>query len=384
MEKKHEIVVFGATGFTGSLVVRYLAERGKLGSWAIAGRNREKLEELRARTLRITPDARVDVIVADASDRDSLLRMAASATVVLTTAGPFAKYGEPVVRACIDEKAHYADITGEPEYVDRLIERYDAVAAERKLRIVNCCGFDSIPHDLGVLMVVGALAPVTSKLTVEAFVRSRGRFSGGTWTSAIEAFAGYREYQQQKRKMERPRSERRVGSVPMRVRYEPRVRGWLCPLPTIDPQIVKRSARAMEEYGPDFRYGHYAVFKHASNIALTAAGVGAIIAGAQIPPIKKRLLELQKPGEGPSERARARHWFEVRIVGKTDGRTIEGVVAGRDPGYDETAKMVSESAIALLKNETRDAYGVLTPAQAFGMKLVERLRNADMTFRIES
>jgi short subunit dehydrogenase-like uncharacterized protein len=170
----------------------------------------------------------------------------------------------------------------------------------------------------------------------------------------------------------------------MRVRYEPRVRGWLCPLPTIDPQIVKRSARAMEEYGPDFRYGHYAVFKHASNIALTAAGVGAIIAGAQIPPIKKRLLELQKPGEGPSERARARHWFEARIVGKTDGRTIEGVVAGRDPGYDETAKMVSESAIALLKNETRDAYGVLTPAQAFGMKLVERLRNADMTFRIES
>jgi short subunit dehydrogenase-like uncharacterized protein len=383
MEKKHEIVVFGATGFTGSLVVRYLAEHGGLGRWAIAGRNRDKLEELRARTLRVTPDARLDVVVADSGDRDSLGRMANDASVVLTTAGPFAKHGEPVVRACIDGGAHYADITGEPEYVDRLLANYDAIAAERGLRIVSCCGFDSIPHDLGALMIVDALQPVTSSLTVEGFVRSRGRFSGGTWTSAIEAFADFRAYQRGRKNAKRPRSDRRVRSVPASVRFEPRVRAWVCVLPTIDPQIVKRSARAMNEYGPDFRYGHYAVFKNPANIALGAAAVGGIFLGAQIPAIKKRLLEVQKPGEGPSERRRARHWFEVRFVGRTEGRTIEGVVAGGDPGYDETAKMVSEAAISLLREETRDVAGVLTPAQAFGMKLVERLRKADMTFRID-
>src|SRR5690606_985677 len=240
-ERKYDIVIFGATGFTGGLTAEYLAEHAPRElTWAVAGRSEAKLRDVQQRlsSRACPPDS---IVVADISDEASIRAMARSTRVLTTTVGPFDELGEPIVRACVEEGTDYLDITGEPQFVDRTIERYDAEARERGVKIVSCSGFDSIPHDLGVLFTVEQL-PRGVPLKIEGFVRSRGTFSGGTWHSAIRAFGQAREYARSRKKAPRQDGERRVRGVRPAVHYEKEIGAWACPLPTIDPQVVLRSA----------------------------------------------------------------------------------------------------------------------------------------------
>jgi short subunit dehydrogenase-like uncharacterized protein len=382
-ERTYDVVVFGATGFTGGLCAEYLADHAPAGArWAIAGRSVTKLQAI-LRKLESRKCPPKDAIAADAGDDASLHRLASQARVILSTVGPFDDYGEPLVRACVDQGAHYVDITGEPRFVDRMIDLYHDEARKKNLRIVSCCGFDSIPTDLGVLFTLEQL-PHGAPAKIEGFVRTRGHFSGGTWHSAIRAMGKLREYVRERRARPKPTATggRKVKGMKARVRYERELGAWVCPLPTIDPQIVFRSARLMDEYGPDFRYGHYAQIKNASTLVGGVAFVGGLVALAQVPPARKLLLKLKDPGEGPSEEERARGWFKLTFFGKSGDRTVRTEVRGGEPGYAETSKMVSESALCLAFDELPPHTGVITPAAAMGRVLIDRLQRAGIGFDV--
>lgn len=388
-ERPYDVMVLGATGFTGRLVAEYLARHAPppKAQWALAGRNREKLEHIRRDLLTIHKDCGdVGVVVADVADPAQLAEMAAQARVVLTTVGPYARYGEPVVRACVEQGTDYVDITGEPAFVDMTLERYDAMARDAGVRLVSCCGFDSIPHDLGALFTVENL-PRGVPLDVEGFVQARGSFSGGTWTSAVEAFAQMREQVLAPMGLgdsHETDDGRSVHGIRPRVRYERAVKGWVAPFPTIDPQVVLRSARALESYGPEFRYGHYVRVGTLPKLAAGAFAIGGMVALSQLEPTRQLLLKVRQSGEGPGEVQRSRSWFRVTFVGRGGGQRVVTQVSGGDPGYDETSKMVSEAALCLAHDGARlpDRAGVLTPATAMGTVLRERLQRAGIRFDV--
>ena len=263
--RDHDVVLLGATGFTGALTARQLARHADEGTrWAIAGRNRGKLEALRE-----SLGVDVPLLHADVTDEGSLRDLAASTRVVTTTVGPYVRYGAPLVAACAREGTDYTDLTGEPEFVDRMFVDHHAEAQRTGARLVHACGFDSIPHDLGVLFTVQQL-PEGVPLSVRGFVRASGAASGGTFHSAMTAFSRPRQNldaSKARRRVEERPGARRVRGVTRGPLREASLGAWAVPLPTIDPQIVLRSARALERYGPDFSYGHFA----ATGRRLTAA-----------------------------------------------------------------------------------------------------------------
>ncbi|MFI5814423.1 saccharopine dehydrogenase family protein [Streptomyces sp. NPDC051643] len=379
-DRAYDIVLFGATGFVGALTAEYLAAHAPEGlRWAIAGRDRKKLERLRER-LPGTPA----VIRADVSDPASLRELARGARVVATTVGPYIVHGEELVAACADAGTDYLDLTGEPEFVDLMYVRHDARARETGARLVHACGFDSVPHDLGAYFTVRQL-PEGVPLRVDGFVRTQAMFSGGTFASALTQFARGRQILTAARDRGRhePRlMERRVSAPVSAPRYAKEVGAWALPLPTIDPQIVQRSARALQRYGPDFRYRHYAAVQRLPIAVGGVAAVGAVFAAAQLPPARRWLSDRIKPGEGPSAARRARSWFSVRFVGEGGGQRVFTEVAGGDPGYDETAKMFAESALSLAFDDLPRTAGQVTTAVAMGDALIARLRAAGITFRV--
>ena len=384
--RPYAITLLGATGFTGRLAAEYLARVGEPGlAWAIAGRSRDKLEALKRDLVAIDPTcAAVGVIEADVGDPASLARLAASTRVVATTVGPYAKYGEAVVQACVDAGTDYVDITGEPAFVQSMIDRYDEAARAKGVRIVNCCGFDSIPHDLGVLYTV-LRAPEGVPLRIEGLVRAHGGMSGGTWQSAVNAFGNLRESMgAAKPPREALPGGRTVRALPQRLRYDGSVGAWLCPLPTIDPWMVLRSARAIDRYGPDFRYGHFAEVHSTATLAGAAVGITGIVALAQFGPTRAWLAGRLASGEGPSAAQRAKSWFTVTFRVKSEGRSFVTRVSGGDAGYTETAKMIAEAAQCLVLNRDRlpPHTGVVTPAMGLGEPLIDRLQRAGMAFRV--
>lgn len=389
IEREYDVVLFGASGFTGRLVAHYLAETSRKTPlrWALAGRNASKLDEVRREVSSLLPEgARLPVIEASSDDAAALGRMARAAKVVITTVGPYARYGEPLVEACIREGADYVDLTGEPSFVNRLLERHDAAARAAGVRIVNCCGFDSIPHDLGVLYTVEKL-PRGEAITIEGFVRTTGSFSGGTWQTLLNEMggAGFAAAGKAPPWAKDPLPGGRVvEELRPRVRKEPEMGGWACPMPSIDPQIVLRSARALDLYGPDFRYGHNLVFKSPLTFAGVAIGMGAIVGLAQVGPARKLLSRLRPSGEGPSAEQRAKSRFQVTFRGQTSSRRVLTRVSGGDPGYGETSKMIAESALCLAfdKEKLPPHVGVVTPAMAMGDALIERLHAAGIRFEV--
>ncbi|MFT3924883.1 MAG: saccharopine dehydrogenase NADP-binding domain-containing protein [Myxococcales bacterium] len=390
-DRKYDVVLFGATGFTGGLTAEYLArvQAATPFSWAIAGRNRQKLEEVQARVHAL--GARVDLLGADSGDEASLRSMARTTRVVITTVGPYIRYGEPLVQACIEEATDYVDLTGEPMFVDRMLARHHARAEARRVKIVNTCGFDSIPHDLGAYFAVHALRKKLGSLAqrdveVTGLVRASGSFSGGTWHSAINAMANAREHARLRASGvdARPQvgADRSVSQLPPRVHYEKQVAAWAVPLPTIDPEVVCRSARLYPEYGKRFRYGHFLALPHLPAVAMTALGAGTVFSLAQLSLTRSLLLKIKDPGEGPSEQTRAQGWFEVTLLASADSTQVVCKVTGGDPGYGDTAKMLAESALclALKRQALPEHYGVVPPAAAMGDVLIERLRASGMGF----
>ncbi|MFJ8540117.1 saccharopine dehydrogenase family protein [Streptomyces sp. NPDC093591] len=381
-DRPYDIVLFGATGFVGILTTEYLAAQAPEGlRWAIAGRSKEKLERLRER---LPGGAGIGLLEADVSDPASMRRLAEHARVVATTVGPYVKYGEDLVAACAETGADYLDLCGEPEFVDLTYVRHDARARETGARLVHACGFDSVPHDLGAYFTVQQL-PEGVPLAVDGFVTADATFSGGTFASALNQFSRGRQMRTAARDRARhePRLMGRRALAPTGApRFAKEVGAWAVPLPTIDPQIVKRSARALERYGPDFRYRHYAAVRHLPIAVGGVAAMGALVTAAQLPPARRWLSDRLKPGEGPSAEKRAKSWFSVRFVGEGGGRRVFTEVAGGDPGYGETAKMFAESALSLAFDELPTTAGQVTTAVAMGDALIERLRGAGITFRV--
>jgi short subunit dehydrogenase-like uncharacterized protein len=379
-DRAYDIVLFGATGFVGELTAEYLAAHAPEGlRWAIAGRSAEKLERLRERL-----GGAPGVLRADVTDPDSVRELARHARVVATTVGPYITYGEDLVAACADAGTDYLDLTGEPEFVDLMYVRHDARARETGARLVHACGFDSIPHDLGAYFTVRQL-PEGVPLRVDGFVRAEGMFSGGTFASALNQFARGRQLlaAARERRYHEPRLMGRRVEVPLGApRFAKEVGAWALPLPTIDAEVVRRSARALARYGPDFRYRHYAAVERLPVALGGVAGVSAVFAAAQLPSARRWLSDRIKPGEGPSAARRAKSWFSVRFVGEGGGRRVFTEVAGGDPGYDETAKMFAESALALVLDELPETAGQVTPAVAMGDALLARLGAAGITFRV--
>jgi short subunit dehydrogenase-like uncharacterized protein len=383
---KYDLVLFGATGFTGGLTAEYLAANAPEGlKWALVGRNRGKLEAVRAGLFSASPDAPLpDLIEADAADRAALAEVAESARVVITTVGPYALYGEPLVAACAAAGTDYVDLTGEPEFVDRMWIAHHAEAERTGARLVHCCGFDSIPHDLGAYFTVQQL-PEGVPLKVDGFVRSDASFSGGTYHSAINAFARGRQtigVAKQRRRAEQRPAGREVHSSSPGIRRNPEAGGWVVPLPTIDGAIVRRSAAGLERYGPNFTYGHHMVAKRLATIAALGAGVGTMAVLAPLPPTRKLLLKLKSPGEGPDEAERAKSWFKVKFIGEGGGKRVVTEVSGGDPGYSETSKMLAESALCLAFDELPASAGQVTTAEAMGDALLARLQRAGISFRV--
>ncbi|MCW2784129.1 MAG: saccharopine dehydrogenase [Marmoricola sp.] len=381
-----DIVVFGATGFTGELTAEYLAANAPTDCrWALAGRSTAKLEAVRAKLAAINPAcADLTLLHADVSDPASIAAVAESTKVVITTVGPYLQFGEPLVAACAAAGTDYVDLTGEPEFVDLMYVAHQDTALASGARIVHACGFDSIPHDLGAYFTVGKL-PAGEAVTVRGVVRSGAQFSGGTFHSAMGAMS--RQGQAKKALSARRRKEGRPEG--RKVRWEQGRPGrdsvlgyYLMPMPTIDPLVVTRSAAALPAYGPDFTYSHFAGVKTLRYAIGGSLAVGSMVVAANIPPLRNALKKRIKQGDGPSESRRAKSWFTVDFVGESGGTTVHTRVSGGDPGYTETSKMLAESALSLAFDDNPPTAGQVTPATAMGEHLLARLQKAGISFDV--
>ncbi len=286
--------------------------------------------------------------------------------------------------ACAEAGTDYLDLTGEPEFVDQMYLAHHDRAVESGARIVHAAGFDSIPHDLGAWFTVQELGN-TDPITLRGVVRAGGMASGGTFHSAMTAMSRPRQMKAamvaRRKKEGRPvgRKSRAVAGKPHRDKL---LGLWLLPLPTIDPFVVARSGAALASYGPDFRYSHFAGLK---TLRYTVGGsvlVGGLALSAQVPPLRNFLKSRIKQGEGPSKARRDKSWFTVDFVGESAGRTVRTRVSGGDPGYDETAKMLAESALCLALDDNPQTSGQVTTAYAMAENLVSRLQKAGMSFEV--
>jgi short subunit dehydrogenase-like uncharacterized protein len=381
-----DLVLFGATGFTGALTADYLAERGPAGlRWALAGRSRDKLERERDRLADAHPGlSGLELVVADSGDPASLADLAARTKVVITTVGPYFDRGEALAGACAEAGTDYCDITGEGEFVDRVYVAHHATAASTGARLVHCCGFDSVPHDLGAMYTVEHL-PGDVPITVRGVVRAGALPSGGTFETALTGMSRVPQVRAaaaaRRRVEKRPvgRSSRAVAGKP----HRDSVLGyWLLPLPTIDPAIVARSGAALPSYGPEFRYSHYAGTKslpYAVGGAVAMAGLGM---ASQVKLARDFLMRKYPAGDGPDPARRDRSWFTVDFVGEGGGERVHTRVSGGDPGYTETAMMLAESALCLAFDDNPDVAGQVTTAQAMGANLLTRVQAGGLTFEV--
>jgi short subunit dehydrogenase-like uncharacterized protein len=405
-DRELDVVLFGATSFVGRLCAEYLSRaappEARIG---LAGRSHERLRELQS-----SLGGRAGewpLLVADTTDPRSLSELARTARAVATAVGPYRRYGLPVLEACATAGTHYADLTGEVLFMRDAVERFDAVAAASGARVVHSCGFDSIPSDLGVLLLhqavtadgAGQLEDTT--LVVRAM---KGGPSGGTIASLKGTVDEARSDRELARVLEDPYAlspdrdaEPRLG--PERdlrgVQYDRELGMWVGPfiMSAINTRVVRRS-NALQgwEYGPRFRYREVMGFGSgplaAAQAGAIAGGVGALAVGLSVRPLRAALDRvLPSPGEGPSESQRERGFFRIEIHARTSSgaRYLCRVAAQGDPGYKATAVMFGESGLCLALDGDRlpPRAGVLTPATAMGNALVERLRLGGQTLEVE-
>jgi short subunit dehydrogenase-like uncharacterized protein len=391
-----DVVLWGATGYTGRLVADYLATSPSSSGlrWAIAGRDKAKLERVRSELGRAVP-----ILVGDATDPASLDAIARRTAVVCTTVGPYAKHGSELVAACVRAGTHSCDLTGEVPWIRKMIDLHDAAARASGARIVNCCGFDSIPSDLGVWMMYGAMKARGRELgRVDAFFgETSGSFSGGTIASMLNLIDEARRDPETRRLLGNPYAL--GGSGPdgpdaRGVRWEPRLGKWTAPfvMAAINTRIVRRSNAVLgAPYGKEFRYTEQMSMPRGARGLVAATGLTALLGGfvvaTQVPPLRKVIeRRLPSPGEGPTPEQRAAGHYVVRLIAESsDGSLrLDGRVEDRrDPGYGSTAVMLSEAAICLARDPLGAPGGVLTPASAMGDALLARLRRAGLTFAVD-
>ena len=402
-DRKYDIVLYGASGFTGKQTVKYFAQALVSGQvcWAIAGRNRQKLESVKAQV-----GADVDVLVADSLDQTAVDSIVSQTRVLLNTAGPFALYGNAIVDACVRLGTHYLDITGETPWVKELCDRYHNQAASDGTRIIPCCGFDSVPSDLGTYLVVRYIQQELGVpcQAVKAYFQIYGGFNGGTLASGFNLYDSGKADSVGNPFLLNPPSEYSLVEMernrdPQSPQYDLDIGTWVAPffMGAINTRVVRRSSALynqwQEPYGPDFTYQEYLKFD--SPLAwLQAVGVTAgmaLFAGAiQQSPIRNLLQPLlPQPGSGPSEKTMDEGWFRCELLGfASDGRKVKGLIYDKgDPGNRATVKFLCESALCLALNKDdlpggQQRGGILTPATGLGDVLAERLRKAGMTIEI--
>lgn len=413
--RTYDVVLFGATGFTGRLVAEYLAIHARPNGirWAIAGRSREKLETVRRELASTNPDlAELPILVADSHDVAALDRMVPDTRVVCTTVGPYAKYGFELAQACARHGTSYCDLTGEPQFVRKVIDECHELARSTHARLVTCTGYDSIPSDLGahIAWEHASRAHGEGLAWVKVFTgRTKGAASGGTVASALGIMDAAKSSRDTRRLLLDPhgldpdRTSKRgmprdaFEDDQRGVRFDKDLDRWTAPfiMASINSRIVRRSHALLRAegggYGARFRYNEAMSFRPGPRglvqAAIVTAGIGGFFAAAAVP-TARLLLErafLPAPGEGPSRETIEKGHFEMHVLARTEsGRRLRGRIAGtKDPGYGGTAVMLAESAMCLAKDpQLPDRFGVLTSATAMGMRLVERLRSAGMTLEI--
>jgi short subunit dehydrogenase-like uncharacterized protein len=400
-DKDLDLVLFGATGFTGQLVAEYLAKKRPALRWALAGRSREKLERVRDGLAALDPATRdLPILVGDGLDPAAVDAIARRARVVCTTVGPFARYGSALVGACAEHGTAYCDITGEAPWIRTMIDAHHARAVATGARIVHCCGFDSIPSDLGVLLLHEHLAAQGKRLGEVHFrvVKIKGGPSGGTIATMLDMMENAGD-PAVRRALGDPYALDPDGSSrgpdqrdAMGPRRDADTGRWAAPfvMAAINTRVVRRSnALAEHAYGRDFRYDEgvdtgRGARGFAGALGMSAAIVGGLAAVAFPPARRLAMRFLPAPGQGPSRAEREAGGFRIELrATTTGGEKLVGVVEGvNDPGYGETSKMLGESALCLAEDPLPARGGILTPATAMGMKLVDRLRAAGMTFRV--
>ena len=394
----YDVVLYGATGFTGSQTAEYFDERvGNQVRWAIAGRNAQKLAQLCSQ-LRTTPD----VLVADADDPAAIDAMVAKTRVMLTTAGPFARYGEALVRSCATRGVHYVDITGETPWVRRMIDRYEQKAIGSGAKIVPFCGYDSVPSDLGVLLLVEHFrSQGKATRSVRSFQRARGGINGGTIASMTNMMASADRNVFDDPLLLNPDEHRRSDAAmsnrdPSAPQFDPDLGRWVAPffMAPINTRVVRRShalsSQWQQPYGDTFRYQEFWGLGAAAGYpgaAFAAFGMGFFQSLMRLPGVARFVEAIAPaPGDGPSEATMDDGFYECRFVGTADdGTKAWARIAGSgDPGNRATVTFVCESALALATQADQlpggsGRAGFLTPATAFGDTLVVRLRSAGVT-----
>ncbi|MDG0969520.1 MAG: saccharopine dehydrogenase NADP-binding domain-containing protein [Porticoccaceae bacterium] len=388
-KKELDIIIYGATGFTGRLVAQYLNERYGVNTeikWAMAGRNLEKLTAVRDE-MGIPVD--IPLLMIDPQDTSSINSMVKSASVILTTVGPYQLYGNELVAACAAAGTDYVDLCGEPAWMHKMIAEHSEAAAASGARIVFSCGFDSIPFDLGVLFlqrhaqkVLGTMVP-----RVKGRVRAmKGTFSGGTLASFRETMAAAGRDRSLINVLRNPFSltpgfqgvDQPLGNKP---EYDEAVESWIAPfvMASINTKNIHRSNMLLgHEYGEDFVY---------DEMMITGPGDKGKAVAEAVTNDTSMANDKTKQGEGPSKEERETGFYDVLMVGEhTDGRSVRISVKGdKDPGYGSTSKMIAESAVCLVKNPHLGSGGIWTTAPIMGEALIERLQaNAGLTFAVES
>jgi len=389
MSREFDVVVFGATGFTGRLVAEYLQNQyGSDVSWAMAGRSLDKLKAVRDE-MGVSKD--IALIVADSSDAASLDAMAARTRSVCTTVGPYQLYGDGLVEACAKAGTDYVDLSGEPAWMVDSIRKYQKAAEKSGARIVHSCGFDSIPFDMGIYFLQQhAIAHHGGPCTkVRGRVRKmKGTFSGGTAASFFETMKRAGQQPEVLQWLKDPFSlvpgfngpPQPTGHKPIE---EKDLGSWSAPfiMASINTKNVHRSNALLGHlYGQDFIY---------DEMVLTGPGEQGKAAADYVAKDDSMAKNPPKPGEGPSKEERETGFYDVMFIGDApDGtRIIAGVTGDKDPGYGSTSKMIAEAALCLAKDISRDDTpgGVYTSAPAMGGALIDRLVvNAGLTFKIES
>ena len=388
--KELDIIIYGATGYTGRLVCEYMWQQYghdvSSVNWAMAGRSLDKLEQVRD-ALGISSG--VPLIVADASSTSSMDSLAQRAHVVATTVGPYQLYGSDLVRACAESGTDYVDLCGEPAWMHEMIDAYGETARASGARIVFSCGFDSIPFDLGVLFLQQTAqekigGPVSR---IKGRVRSmQGTFSGGTLASFKATMAAAAKKPEMIGVLMDPFAltqdfsgpEQPSGLAPI---FDEELDSWSAPfiMATINTKNIHRSNLLLgHAYGTDFVY---------DEMLLTGPGDSGEAVAKAVAEDKSMAENPIKPGEGPSKEERDSGFYEVLFAGSNgDGKTVSVSVRGdKDPGYGSTSKMIAESAVCLLLNRDTELRGILTPASALGSLLIDRLQqNAGLTFQVES
>jgi short subunit dehydrogenase-like uncharacterized protein len=401
--KPYDVAVFGATSFVGKLLCRYLASHFPSGElkWAAAGRSQEKLEQLR-RSLG-GEAAELPLIAANAEDGPSLAAMCAQARVIVSTVGPYALYGEPLVNACAELGTDYCDLTGEVQWIRRMLDRYEETAKRTGARIVHCCGFDSLPSDLGVHFIQTHAKQRHGRYCTHVKMRvkaMRGGASGGTIASIMNAAKEAGRDPALRKQLQNPyllcppdrRPKTRQQSL-NRPQYDGDFQSWLAPfiMAAINTRVVHRSNALMSyAYGEEFRYDEAMLAGAGARGRLTAYAIagaaGGFVTAAAIPPTRwlmKRFV-LPAPGEGPSPESQKKGFYDLRFLGlMEDGRSIRAKVTGdADPGYGSTSKMLGQVAAVLARREKGEG-GFFTPATLFGDTLIEALqKHAGLSFTL--